>query len=102
MWKLAAPLLFLLSKAKFLLVGLFQAKTLLSMIVTAGFYRQSGAPWMVAVVIGSIYVHEMGHHIEAKYPGALTAAEAFVSERMAASGKADVDMSKKFPGGGFA
>lgn len=51
----------LLSKAKILLLGLTKATTLLTMLLSFGFYWKAWG-WKFAVgLIGSIYVHEMGH-----------------------------------------
>ncbi len=61
LWKLGAPLLALLSKAKFLVAGLLQAKTLLSMLFTASIYDRAGFGGPLVLFLASIYVHEMGH-----------------------------------------
>jgi Zn-dependent protease len=54
-------LLFLLTKGKVLLVGLFQAKTFLSMALALGVYASAWG-WKLALgLVVSIYVHEMGH-----------------------------------------
>ena len=54
-------LLFLLTKAKVLLLGLTQAKTFLSMGVMIGVYTTFYG-WQFAVgLVVSIYIHEMGH-----------------------------------------
>jgi len=54
-------LLFLLTKAKVLLLGLTQAKTFLSMGVMIGVYTTIYG-WQFAVgLVVSIYIHEMGH-----------------------------------------
>ena len=60
-WKLAGPLVAVLSKAQFLFVGLLQAKTLFSMLLTASLYERAGFGPSLALFVGSIYVHEMGH-----------------------------------------
>jgi Zn-dependent protease len=58
---LGAGLLFLLTKGKFLLLGLTKASTFLSMIGAAGVYwTVFGWPLAIGLVL-SIYVHEMGH-----------------------------------------
>jgi Zn-dependent protease len=63
--KIVGPLLvagvFLLSKAKLLLLGLTKLGTLLSMFVFLGLYWAAwGWKFALAVVVG-IYIHEMGH-----------------------------------------
>jgi Zn-dependent protease len=56
-----AGLLFLLTKGKFLLLGLTKASTFLSMMAAAGVYwTVFGWPLAIGLVL-SIYVHEMGH-----------------------------------------
>ena len=53
--------LFLLTKAKFLLLGLTKMGTLLSMAVSVGFYWTLWG-WKFALgFVVSIYIHEMGH-----------------------------------------
>jgi Zn-dependent protease len=59
--KLKWVLLFLLTKGKVLLLGLFQAKTFLSMAVALGVYASAWG-WKLALgLVVSIYIHEMGH-----------------------------------------
>jgi Zn-dependent protease len=59
-WKLKSVLLLVLSKAKFLLLGLTKLPTLFSMLVWVGATGSRG--WGFALgLVASIYVHEMGH-----------------------------------------
>ena len=61
LWKVKFALVFLLTKAKFLLLGLTKMSTLFSMAAAAGVYWTLWG-WKFALgVVGSIYVHEMGH-----------------------------------------
>jgi len=61
LWKAKVLVFFLLTKAKFLLLGLTKMGTLLSMLAAAGVYWTLWG-WKFAFgVVGSIYVHEMGH-----------------------------------------
>jgi Zn-dependent protease len=61
LWKAKMLVLFLLTKAKFLLLGLTKASTLFSMFAAAGVYWALWG-WKFALgIVGSIYVHEMGH-----------------------------------------
>lgn len=61
LWKAKVVVLFLLTKAKFLLLGLTKASTLFSMFAAAGVYWALWG-WKFALgIVGSIYVHEMGH-----------------------------------------
>ena len=55
------PLLLLLGKAKLLLLGLGKATTLLSMLASFGVYWGEWGWRFAAGLIGSMYVHEMGH-----------------------------------------
>jgi Zn-dependent protease len=60
-WKFKFLVVFLLTKAKFLLLGLTKASTFLSMFLSVGVYATAfGAPFALGLVL-SIYVHEMGH-----------------------------------------
>ena len=60
-WKLKAVLFFALTKAKLLLLGLTKIGTLSSMLLALGVYWTVFG-WKFALgLIGSIYVHEMGH-----------------------------------------
>jgi len=58
---IGAAIVFLLTKAKLLLLGLANAGTLLSMLVSFGVYWTAWG-WRFALgVVVSIYIHEMGH-----------------------------------------
>ncbi len=60
-WKLKFILVFALTKAKLLLLGLTKLPTLLSMLFAFGVYWTAWG-WKFALgLIASIYVHEMGH-----------------------------------------
>lgn len=61
LWKLKFVLVFALTKAKFLLLGLTKATTLLSMLAAAGVYWSLWGWKFAAGIVGSIYIHEMGH-----------------------------------------
>ena len=61
LWKFKFVLVFLLTKGKLLLLGLTKASTLFSMVLSLGVYWAAWG-WKFALgLIGSIYVHEMGH-----------------------------------------
>lgn len=60
-WKLKFVLVFLLTKAKLLLLGLTKAGTLLSMFASFGVYWAVWGWRFAAGFVLSIYVHEMGH-----------------------------------------
>ena len=59
--KFKFALLFLLTKAKLLLLGLTKMSTLLSMFVSFGFYWSLWGWQFAAGFVLSIYIHEMGH-----------------------------------------
>jgi Zn-dependent protease len=60
-WKFKFLAVLLLTKAKFLLLGLTKASTFLSMLLSMGVYWTAFG-WRFAVgLVLSIYVHEMGH-----------------------------------------
>jgi Zn-dependent protease len=60
-WKFKFLAVFLLTKAKFLLLGLTKAHTFLSMFLTVGIYWTAFGGWFALGLVLSIYVHEMGH-----------------------------------------
>ena len=60
-WKFKFALVFVLTKGKFLLLGLTKGSTFFSMLLSLSVYwRVFGWKWALGVV-ASIYVHEMGH-----------------------------------------
>jgi len=71
-------LLFLLTKAKVLLIGLTQAKTFLSMALMIAVYAQARG-WRFALgLVVSIYIHEMGHVVWLRHFGIPASAPMFV------------------------
>jgi Zn-dependent protease len=71
-------LLFLLGKGKLLLVGLAQAKTLLTMALAMGVYASVWG-WKFALgLIASMYVHEMGHVAALRRHGIPASAPMFI------------------------
>jgi Zn-dependent protease len=60
-WKFKFAAVFLLTKAKFLLMGLTKASTLLSMLATVGVYWAVFGWWFALGLVVSVYIHEMGH-----------------------------------------
>jgi Zn-dependent protease len=61
LWKFKVVAFILLTKAKFLFLGLTKASTLLSMLLSMGVYWTAFG-WRFALgLVLSIYVHEMGH-----------------------------------------
>jgi Zn-dependent protease len=76
--KLKWVLLFVLTKAKVLLLGLTQAKTFLSMAIALGVYA-SMYGWQFALgLIVSIYIHEMGHVVWLRRFGIPASAPMFI------------------------
>jgi Zn-dependent protease len=61
LWKFKFVLVFLLTKGKLLLLGLTKASTVFSMALTLGVYWAMWGWRFAAGLVGSIYVHEMGH-----------------------------------------
>lgn len=61
LWKLKAVVFLVLSKLKFLAMGLKSASTSLSMLASFGVYWQIFGWKFAAGLVLSIYVHEMGH-----------------------------------------
>ena len=71
-------LLFLLTKAKVLLIGLTQVKTVLSMAVALGVYATIYG-WQFALgLVVSIYIHEMGHVVWLRRYGIPATAPMFI------------------------
>lgn len=61
LWKMKFVVGFLLTKAKFLLLGLSKAGTLFSMLLSLGVYWSLWG-WKFALgLVVSLYIHEMGH-----------------------------------------
>ncbi len=78
LWKLKFVLVFVLTKLKFLLLGLTKIKTLLSMLLTMGVYwTMWGWPFAVGFVL-SIYVHEIGHVAALRRLGIKASAPMFI------------------------
>lgn len=78
LWKFKAVVVFLATKAKFLLLGLTKAKTLFSMLLSMGLYfTLFGWKFAVGLVLG-IYVHEMGHVAALRKLGIAASAPMFV------------------------
>lgn len=61
LWKFKFILVFILTKGKLLLLGLTNASTALSMLLSLGVYWTAWGWKFAAGLIASIYVHEMGH-----------------------------------------
>lgn len=68
----------LLGKAKVLLLGLTQAKTLLSMVFAAGVYTMAFGWWFALGLVLTTYVHEMGHVVWLRRYGIAASAPMFV------------------------
>ncbi|HEX6643434.1 MAG TPA: site-2 protease family protein [Gemmatimonadales bacterium] len=78
LWKFKFILVFVLTKAKFLLLGLTKASTLLSMLAAAGVYWSLWG-WKFAFgIVASIYVHEMGHVAALRHFGIRASAPMFI------------------------
>jgi Zn-dependent protease len=60
-WKFKVVALLLLTKAKFLLLGLTKASTFFSMMAAFGVYWTVFGGWFALGFVLSIYIHEMGH-----------------------------------------
>jgi Zn-dependent protease len=78
LWKAKVLLVVLLTKAKFLVLGLGKLSTLLSMLAAAGVYWTLWG-WKFAFgIVGSIYVHEMGHVAALRRYGIKASAPMFI------------------------
>lgn len=78
LWKFKFLLVFFLTKAKLLLLGLTKTSTLLSMFAAAGVYWTLWG-WKFAFgIVASIYVHEMGHVASLRHYGIKASAPMFI------------------------
>lgn len=78
LFKFKAVLIFLVTKAKFLLLGLGKSTTLFSMLLSLGVYWSIWG-WKFALgVVLSIYVHEMGHVAALRHFGIRATAPMFI------------------------
>ncbi|MBI1354651.1 MAG: site-2 protease family protein [Acidobacteria bacterium] len=78
LWKLKFVAVFLLTKAKFLLLGLSKGGTLLTMLLSFGVYWAAFGWWFAAGLVISIYIHEMGHVAALRRLGVKASAPMFV------------------------
>jgi Zn-dependent protease len=78
LWKLKFLPLLLFGKLKLLLVGLTKVGTLFSMVASLGVYWAAFGWRFAAGIIGSIYVHEMGHVAALRRRGIAASAPMFV------------------------
>ena len=78
LWKLKFVLGFVLTKGKLLLLGLTKASTFFSMLLSLGVYWTAWG-WRFALgLVGSLYVHEMGHVAALRRLGIRATAPMFV------------------------
>jgi len=77
-WKFKAALLLILTKAKFLILGLTKLSTFLSMLASIGVYwTLYGWKFAAGFVVG-IYIHEMGHVWMLRHYGLRASAPMFI------------------------
>ncbi len=78
LWKAKFALVFLLGKAKLLLLGLTKVSTLATMLLSLGVYWTAWG-WKFALgVVASIYIHEIGHVAALQRLGIRASAPMFV------------------------
>jgi len=78
LWKFKAIALFVLTKGKLLALGLTKSSTLFSMLASLGVYWAVYGWPFAAGLIGSIYVHEMGHVATLRRFGIAASAPMFI------------------------
>jgi Zn-dependent protease len=78
LWKFKFLGVLLLTKAKFLLLGLTKASTFLTMFASLGVYWTAFGGWFALGLVLSIYVHEMGHVIALMRYGVKASAPLFI------------------------
>ena len=77
-WKFKFLVVALLTKGKFLLLGLTKAGTLASMFASVGLYWTQWGLWFALGLVLSIYVHEMGHVAAIRRYGIAATAPMFI------------------------
>ena len=77
-WKFKFLVVALLTKGKFLLLGLTKAGTLASMFASVGLYWTQWGLWFALGLVISIYVHEMGHVAAIRRYGIAATAPMFI------------------------
>ena len=78
LWKFKAVALLLLTKGKLLLLGLSKSSTFFSMLASLGVYWAVYGWPFAAGLIGSIYIHEMGHVAALRRFGIAASAPMFI------------------------
>jgi Zn-dependent protease len=78
LWKFKFILVALLTKGKFLVLGLTKASTFFSMALAFGVYWTAWGMWFALGLVVSIYVHEMGHVAALRRYGIAATAPMFV------------------------
>jgi Zn-dependent protease len=77
-WKFKFLVVALLTKGKFLVLGLTKAGTLASMFASVGLYWTQWGLWFALGLVLSIYVHEMGHVAAIRRYGIAATAPMFI------------------------
>jgi len=77
-WKLKVILVALLMKGKLLLIGLTKIGTIVTMLASFGVYWAAWGWTYAAAIVGSIYVHEMGHVAALRRRGLPASAPLFI------------------------
>jgi Zn-dependent protease len=78
LWKLKSALAFVSTKGKLLLGGLTKASTFFSMLLSFGVYWSVFGWKFAALLVLSLYVHEMGHVASLRRHGIRASAPAFI------------------------
>jgi Zn-dependent protease len=78
LWKFKFLAVMVLTKAKFLLLGLTKASTFLTMFAAVGVYWAAFGLWFALGLVLSIYVHEMGHVVALMRYGVKATAPLFI------------------------
>jgi Zn-dependent protease len=77
-WKFKVILVAVVTKGKFLVLGLTKMSTLLSMLLSFGVYWTQWGAWFALGVVVSIYIHEMGHVAALRRYGVAASAPMFI------------------------
>ena len=77
-WKFKVVLIAVVTKGKFLVLGLTKASTVFSMLLSFGLYWTQWGAWFALGVVVSIYIHEMGHVAALRQFGIAASAPMFI------------------------
>ena len=78
LWKFKFLIVLVVTKGKFVLLGLTKASTFFSMLLSLGVYWTAWGLWFALGFVISIYIHEMGHVAALRHYGIAATAPMFI------------------------